>query len=283
MPRRATIALAGAGAGAALVLLGLTWLLSFHVGIAGRADQSIFRGFGDLSQHPHVAPVATFIARLCNPQPYVYLAALPVLVALVRRRGILALAICAIVLGANETTQLLKPLLAQPRASLFGGYPPVGPASWPSGHATAAMALALCLVLAAPARLRPAVAALGAGFAVAVSYSFLALQWHYPSDVLGGFLVATVWTLLAAAVVLHLNRRVSAQTIEAGGPSLRVAVDRARSGGSARLRRRSAGAARPPAPGFRLHRSTPAWVVGAAGIAAAAITLASGVTVAVRR
>ena len=64
-------------------------------------------------------------------------------------------------------------------------------ASWPSGHATAAMSFALCAVLAAPARLRPLVAAVGAAFAVAVCYSFLALAWHYPSDVLGGFLVAT--------------------------------------------------------------------------------------------
>ena len=28
-----------------------------------------------------------------------------------------------------------------------------------------------------------------AAFAIAVSYSFLELGWHYPSDVLGGFLI----------------------------------------------------------------------------------------------
>ena len=65
------------------------------------------------------------------------------------------------------------------------------------------MSLALCAVLAAPPRLRPAVARAMAAFAVAVCYSFLALGWHYPSDVLGGFLVALDWTLLGAAALVH--------------------------------------------------------------------------------
>ena len=52
-------------------------------------------------------------------------------------------------------------------------------------------------------------AALGAAFAVAVSYSFLTLGWHYPSDVLGGFLVAAIWTLLGSprCSVFALTRR----------------------------------------------------------------------------
>jgi hypothetical protein len=68
------------------------------------------------------------------------------------------------------------------------------------------MSLALTCVLAAPARLRPLVAALGAAFAVAVSYSFLTLGWHYPSDVLGGFLVAVTWTLLGVGALLVSDR-----------------------------------------------------------------------------
>ncbi len=282
MPRRARTALAAAGAGVALLIL--TWVLTFHAGFAERADQSILRGFGGLSQHPHVDTVATFVARLCNPRPYVYLAAMPVLVALARRRGAVAVTIGAIVLGANETTQLLKPLLAQPRAAfLFGGVSPVDAASWPSGHATAAMALALCFVLAVPARLRPIAAALGAGFAVAVSYSFLALQWHYPSDVVGGFLVAAIWTLLGAAVVLQLNRRRAAKTIEPGVRSLReLFAAPAAAVLLALLTVAFVLLVRPHAvvAYVDLHR---AWVLGAAGIAMAAIMLASGLTVALRR
>lgn len=197
---------------ASLLALFVTWFCAFHIGFFEHADQSVFRGFADLGGNSHVSALATFVAQLCNVQPFVYLAAIPVGTALLRRRPRLAIAVIAILLGANVTTQLLKPLLAHPRAaSLFGGKSPVAEASWPSGHATAAMSLALTSVLAAPGRLRPVVAAIGAIFAIAVSYSFLALGWHYPSDVVGGFLVATAWTMaVVAALIGHDKDRVYA-------------------------------------------------------------------------
>jgi hypothetical protein len=52
------------------------------------------------------------------------------------------------------------------------------------------MTVALGAVLVAPRVLRPLAALLGTGLAVGVSYSILVLGWHFPSDVLGGFLVA---------------------------------------------------------------------------------------------
>jgi len=52
-----------------------------------------------------------------------------------------------------------------------------------------------------PARLRPYATALGAAFAIAVSFAFLSLGWHYPSDVLGGYLVAAAWTGAAVAAL----------------------------------------------------------------------------------
>ena len=61
------------------------------------------------------------------------------------------------------------------------------------------MMLALCAVLVSPRRLRPLVALLGTALAVGVSYSILVLGWHFPSDVLGGFLVAGGWTSLTLA------------------------------------------------------------------------------------
>ena len=202
MPRRAALALLGAGAAVALLIL--TWLLAFHVGLFRQADVKILGGFVDLHR-PRVDPIANFIANLCNPSPYVYFAGALVLLALVRRRPVVALVICMIVFGANVTTQLLKPLLAEPRP--VAGDAVIGAASWPSGHATAAMSLALCSLLAVPTRLRPAAAAIGALFAVAVSYSFLTLQWHFPSDVFGGFLVATAWTLLGVAALFTIRDR----------------------------------------------------------------------------
>src|SRR4029077_15353521 len=104
------------------------------------------------------------------------------------------------------TTQILKPLLATPRWSI-APWLDVSSSSWPSGHATAAMSLALCSVIAASPRWRPIVGAAMAAFAVAVCYSFLELGWHYPTDVLGGFEIATVWSLLGAGTLWWLDGR----------------------------------------------------------------------------
>src|ERR1700733_8801433 len=107
------MALGGAGAGALLLII--VWLVALHVGAAERADQSIFRGFAGL-RGGHVSGAARFIADLCDPKPFVCFAAVVVVVALVRRRPSSAVGAAAILLGASETTQLLKPLLAEPRA-----------------------------------------------------------------------------------------------------------------------------------------------------------------------
>ena len=264
-------------------LIFLTWLLAFHVASFERADMSILRGFTDLHR-PRVDSVARFIAGLCNPNPYVYFAGAVVLLALARKRPGVALVIAGIILGANVTTQLLKPLLAAPRAVPAGTYE-IAAAAWPSGHATAAMSLALCSVLAVPARLRPAVAALGAAFAVAVSYSFLTLNWHYPSDVLGGFLVATMWTLLGIAVLFALRARftAAASVDPARRPSMRQAL---RPPAVALLGGIAAAAlvalARPHAV-VAYAQSHTAFVIGACAIAAAGLVLATGVMLALRR
>jgi hypothetical protein len=74
------------------------------------------------------------------------------------------------------------------------------------------MALALCAILVAAPRFRPYVAALGAVFAIAVCYAFLTLGWHYPSDVLGGYLVAAAWSGVAVAALRYANARWPART-----------------------------------------------------------------------
>jgi membrane-associated phospholipid phosphatase len=179
------------------VLLVATWYAAFHIGFVTDADQSIFRGFFLLSARGRVYSIADFVASLCNPRPYVYFVPIPIVVALLRGKPRVAIAVAVLLFGANVSTHLLKPLLAEPRAQSLLGFTTVSRFSWPSGHATAAMSLALAFVIAFPARMRPTTAALGALFAVAVSYSFLTLGWHYPSDVFGGFLVATTWALVA--------------------------------------------------------------------------------------
>jgi membrane-associated phospholipid phosphatase len=277
MPRRARMALCGAGTG--VLLLVVLWYAAFHVGAVRQADATILNGFLGLDG-PRLDPVANFVAGLCDPKPYVILAALPVLVAFVRGRPRVAVTIALILLCANETTELLKPLLAAHRDATTL---PVDAASWPSGHATAAMSLCMCWVIAVSARWRPAAAAAMAAFAIAVSYSFLTLGWHYPSDVLGGFLVAAVWTLVwIAALSTYEHRRRSAvpespvrfTLSQALGPLATLA-------GGALVLVAVIMVARPHAvTGYAQAHTT--FVVGALAIAALGFTLASGVMLMLR-
>jgi hypothetical protein len=279
MPKRAVYAMAGAALAAGLLLL--VWFLAFHVSVFRHEDAKILSGFAGL-HHGRVDPLANSIAQLCNPSPYVYFAGGVVLVALLRRRPGMALVIALIIFGANVTTELLKPLLAAPRPTL-PGVSPVDAASWPSGHATAAMSLALCAMLAAPARLRPFVAALGAAFAVAVSYSFLTLAWHYPSDVFGGYLVATMWTLLGVAVLFTARARRTGAVRSTEPPSLVAALRPPAAALLGALLLGGLVALARPHQVISYAQAHTAFVVGAAAIAAASLTLATAVMLALRR
>ncbi|MDQ6818422.1 MAG: phosphatase PAP2 family protein [Actinomycetota bacterium] len=284
MPRQAKFALSGAAAAA--VLLILTWLLAFHVAVFRNADQSIYSGFFQLHSRGHVWAIANVIVQVCDPKPFVVLVAVIAVVALLRRRPRAAVAICAIVIGANVTTQLLKPLLAAPRAgNLLGGVSPVLPASWPSGHATAAMTLALCSVIAAPARWRPTVAAVGALFAVAVSYSFLTLGWHYPSDVFGGFLIVACWTLVAVAGVFTVEARRPRRPARQPGErvSLREALAPPAAAVLGGVVLAGLIALARPHQVLSYARAHEAFMVGAAAIALLGLVLATGLMLALRR
>src|ERR1700749_3774836 len=194
------------GAAACVVLLAVVWIAAFHVGFFGRLDESIFRQFGGLRAHGRIAGIAAHFVRPFDPNPYVYLVLVPLVVALLRGRPRVVLAVGAIVLGANMTTEVLKHVIAEPRAGSLFGVSDMPLHSWPSGHSTAVMALVLASVLAAPARLRPAMAALGASLAIAVGYSVVETGMHYASDVLGGFLVAAAWTLCAVSALVAAAR-----------------------------------------------------------------------------
>jgi membrane-associated phospholipid phosphatase len=146
------------------------------------------------------------IAELASPPAYAAVGLVLIAIALGRRRPRTAVATAVLLVATGLTTQFLKRLVDVPRESYIDERA-VFASSWPSGHATAAMTLALCAVLVAPAVLRPVAALAGAAYAAAVSYAILALAWHLPSDVVGGFLVATGWTLVAVAALIAAEAR----------------------------------------------------------------------------
>jgi len=189
-----------AAALACLAGLIVTGVLAELVPAAHVRDSASLRGFASL-RDTRLSQVLERIAHLADGAPYTLVGMAIVITALVRSRRRLALVVSGVLVAAPATTEVLKQLLATPRSTNVIDAYNIASASWPSGHATAAMTLALCGVLVVPARMRPLAAIAGGLFTVAVSYAVLVWVWHFPSDVIGGLFVAGTYGALAVATL----------------------------------------------------------------------------------
>ena len=225
-------------------------------------------------------PVAWRFTDLGDPAQVAVIALALAAFALVRGRPRLALGVLTLVAATSVSSELLKVLLAHPRFPPIFDYP-VGPRALPSGHATAAMSLAMAGVLVAPRRARWAAAVIGSGLALAVGASVVAVGWHFPSDVIAGYLLATGWALTIFAGLHEANRRVPA-TDRWARTTLARASDRIATGGLALLAVGAAAAAvlgtaayvlADPSGASCFARENTGFVVVAGGIASSAVAL----------
>jgi threonine/homoserine efflux transporter RhtA len=69
------------------------------------------------------------------------------------------------------------------------------------------MSMAIAALLVVPLRWRAITATFSAALVFGVSFSVLVLEWHFPSDVLGGLLVATGYGFAAVAALRYLEAR----------------------------------------------------------------------------
>jgi membrane-associated phospholipid phosphatase len=183
-------------AGACVLAGAVVWSLAELVPAVHLRDAVALHHFTQLSR-PGIDEVGRVLLHLLDPLLFVIWGVALSSIALARSGPRVAVAI-GVVMGLSPlTSELLKPLLAHPNDTVEGIQ--IGAASWPSGHATAALALVLCAVLAVAPRWRPLIATVGGAYALAVGLALLILAWHTPSDVVGGYLVATFWTALAVA------------------------------------------------------------------------------------
>jgi membrane-associated phospholipid phosphatase len=150
-----------------------------------------------------LASVATFFV---DPVPLLIIVAIVCSYGVWQGRLTEAAAALAVVAGANLTSQLVKNMLSHDRLQAFVENPP-DLWTFPSGHVTAAASLVLAIAWVAPVRRRRQVLARGSLFVLAVGLSVLVLGWHFPSDVLGGILVALGWGFGVLAVYLVLPPR----------------------------------------------------------------------------
>lgn len=175
-------------------------LLAYGSGSVQRLDASVLAKFVNGSG-PHSNSLASAITVLGDPPALLLMLALACAVGWVRGRPRSIVAAVAVVAGANLTTQIFKLALAHPHARHLLGAEQLEWDGFPSGHETAAVSIAIAFALVVPGRLIPAVAALGACFAAAMGWSVLVLNWHYPSDVVGGVLVAGAWGFAVLASI----------------------------------------------------------------------------------
>jgi membrane-associated phospholipid phosphatase len=199
-----------AAAGCAVALAAVI-VAAYSVGPLARADGTALHGLKSLSlHHQWIWTLGDGLSHSVD-LPYLVAALLLICVAGIawgRPRQVAAAVV--LVVGANFLTQLIKIVAAHPRYQSFLGPHQLDDSAFPSGHATAAMSLALAAVLVTPRRWRRVVAVGGGSFALAVSTALVIQGWHFPSDILGAFLVNGMVSMLVLAGLAAIGARSAA-------------------------------------------------------------------------
>lgn len=138
---------------------------------------------------------------------FIVLTAVLILIPRTRRAGTVAAG--ALILSLLGTNLLLKPLVERPRPWLdVAGLIPLvvenDPASFPSGHTSAAFAFASAMVAALPWTWGKVAAVL---VAVLMGFSRLYVGVHYPTDVLCGALLGVLYGWCAWKLVQQRETR----------------------------------------------------------------------------
>lgn len=184
-------------AGFALVLTFAYW-----VGPLERLDRNVLDAVSTSTDAfaNHVAYVGF---QVVDFRPFwVLVGAITVLIALAQWRLRDAVLAAALVAGTGGLVLALKALLANPR------YQPVPIGSdaypweeaFPSGHSAGSLAFSLAFLTVVPPAWQRPTAVAGIVFTLYISLGTVVLNYHYPGDVLGGWLLAAGWWFALLAV-----------------------------------------------------------------------------------
>jgi membrane-associated phospholipid phosphatase len=203
-------------AAAAAVLI---YRVALATGWGFRLDSSVLGQGVDASANPRVYNATSDLLDTIDIASLAAIGFGIATIAVLRRRPASAIAAGVLIVGANITTQVLKKVLGSSDPLGSEGVR-AGIGAYPSGHATVALSLALALVIVAPPALRGVTAVAGTLYASGVGIAVVALGWHYPSDVLGGFAVCAAWAAAAAVGAWAFSgRRQAAVRRETAGVS----------------------------------------------------------------
>lgn len=202
MPRNVKAPLAGCLI--SIAGLGIVALLVYGSGSVQSLDRTV-RDWLVADPGSEVESLASTIIHLGDPLAMLLFLALACGIGWARGRRHEAVAALAVVAGANLTTQLLKVLVSHPRVRSILGAEGFAWDGFPSGHTTSMASLTIAFAFVVPVGLRPLVWILGACLTAAVGCAMVALHRHFPSDIVGGVLVAAAWGFGALAALRLLD------------------------------------------------------------------------------
>lgn len=180
---------------ACLVGFALVLALAYWVGPTERLDRTVLDALGTSTDTlvNHVAYVGFPVVEAIPV--WVLVATIAALIALAQWRLGDAVIAVALVAGTGALVLALKALLANPRYQPIpldsDAYPWEN--AFPSGHAAGSLAMSLAFLTVVPASWRRATAVAGIAFTLYISFGVLLLNYHYPSDVVAGWLLAAGW------------------------------------------------------------------------------------------
>lgn len=179
-------------------------VFAYWIGPSERLDRNVLDALstGTDTVVNHVAYVGF---QVVDFKPFwVLMGAVAVLIGLSQWRIREAVIAAVLIAGTGGLDLALKALLANPR------YHPVPVDSdaypwkdaFPSGHSAGSLAISLALLTVVPSAWQRPTAIAGVVFTIYISLGVLLLNFHFPSDVLAGWLLAAgLWFVLLLALL----------------------------------------------------------------------------------
>jgi undecaprenyl-diphosphatase len=206
---------------AVLVYAGMWVGFRSHWGWLDSFDSRALDGLHDYGvRHPGWVRFWDVVCTVLGPNAFRVLAAVAVVFALRRRKLRVAVFVLASVGLSGVVASAAKALADRPRPT--GALANAAAGSFPSGHAVGVMVGVLTLLTVAWGPMsrpwRAAAVVAGAVIVLAIGFGRVALNVHYPSDVLAGWALGYLYFLACLAVIrpLPLGALASGQLVSDG-------------------------------------------------------------------
>jgi undecaprenyl-diphosphatase len=118
-----------------------------------------------------------------------------------------ALAMGLTTLVSAFTSEILKAFFARMRPDFVPHLDSVTSAAYPSGHANNAAVVYILFIMLVPQARHPGWQLAAAAMIIVTGLSRIMLGVHWPTDVIGGWMLGTSFALIAAAVISHRHHQ----------------------------------------------------------------------------